>query len=731
MDNSGISVKTPLKRKIATRVRNIHMLLLFLVIAVITVMSFWMVNSVTSMASENLARFYSIEAVNKFNLYINEELALVKKVAHSKVVSAWFADEENQEKKIAAYYEMMDYASLINNSELYFGIHRSLNEYSLIGIKPFEDLVSKSTLTKFKSNGEINDNDRWFFDCIFSRSDYILNIDTDKSTNKWRMWINHKVKYNGNLVGVVCSGLRIEGLLSDMFARYNPKNVKGFVIEKDGLIQMDSSDYNFHTGAHEKHIRDASPDPSFVKAIDLYLYKSFGTYNAGTRTQVIKLSKGPFGFASIAPIHNTTWSVVIFFNNNSLFSFTNLLPLVLVMLTAFILYSTVGNTIIQRLVLKPLNRLTASLSQAQGAEINIFGRNRDDEIGDLARTIHEMRDNLNLYNTQIFHATSELERHDQLMHAVNKAAAILLSFDDDNDEEFEESLHKGMKLMADCVGADRVSIWRNEIRYGELWYIQQYTWMNEIGRQSNPVPSNAAFPYSNNPEWESAFLKGKCINGPIGSMPKNTQEMLKPCHAVSILLIPVYLHENFWGFFNFDDCCQERSFTEDEIDILHSACLMMVSAVSRNTQDVKIRQMMKGLEKRDTMLQTVNQVASILLQSEVDREKFVSKLWFCMGMMAGAVNADRVYIWKNHTKDGKLYCTQLYEWSEGAEPQQGNELTVDIPYDENIPKWEEKLSSGYCINSIVKDLSAEEQAQLIPQGIISILVVPVYLQDYF
>ena len=102
-----------------------------------------------------------------------------------------------------------------------------------------------------------------------------------------------------------------------------------------------------------------------------------------------------------------------------------------------------------------------------------------------------------------------------------------------------------------------------------------------------------------------------------------------------------------------------------------------------------------------------------------------------MSMMADVVGADRVYIWKNSIKDGRLYCTQLYEWSEDVEPQQGNEFTVDIPYDERIPSWEKKLSSGYCINSLVRDMSQIEQAQLSPQGILSILVVPVFLQEKF
>jgi len=137
----------------------------------------------------------------------------------------------------------------------------------------------------------------------------------------------------------------------------------------------------------------------------------------------------------------------------------------------------------------------------------------------------------------------------------------------------------------------------------------------------------------------------------------------------------------------------------------------------------------KKLRHQQMLLQAVNDVAAILLQAEVD--EFESALLRCMGIMGEAVNVDRVYIWRNHTVDGKLYCTQLYEWSENVEPQQNSEYTIDISYEDNMPGWEELLSNGKCVNGIVREMNANTQAQLSPQGILSILVVPVFLRERF
>jgi len=135
------------------------------------------------------------------------------------------------------------------------------------------------------------------------------------------------------------------------------------------------------------------------------------------------------------------------------------------------------------------------------------------------------------------------------------------------------------------------------------------------------------------------------------------------------------------------------------------------------------------IEQRDRLFIAVNNAVTYLLQAEVD--EFENALWRSMGVLADAVNTDRVRLWRNYRKDGKLYCTQLYEWSEGAEPSQGSKITIEVPYKENLPGWEEKLTRNECINNIVREMSEPEQERFVPQGILSLLIVPVFLHNDF
>jgi len=437
----------------------------------------------------------------------------------------------------------------------------------------------------------------------------------------------------------------------------------------------------------------------------------------------------------------------------------------------------------------------------------------------------------------------------RLLHAVNSTAAVLLGVDVGN---FETSMHKGMELMARCMDVDRIYIWQNEWKDGLLYYIQQFEWINSSGSMNHSVRTKTGFSYAKSfPEWNEKFQNGECINSPLSSLSQNEQERLKPYGIKSILVIPVFLQERFWGFVSFDDCHSERYFTEDEVSILRSGSLMLVNAKSRidiadriheadertrlmldatplccnmwdkdfnnidcNEEAVKLfglknkqeyldrfyelspeyqpdgqlssdkslncikeafkngrsvfewmhqkldgtpvpaeitlvrvkheneyivtgytrdlreyKRIMKEIDHKDALLHSVNDIAAILLRSEPG--EFESNLWRCMGMMADTADADRVYIWKNHIKDGKLYCTQLYEWSEGAKPQQGGEYAVDVPYSDAAPSWSKYLPKGQSINGIVSDLPQAEHDHLAPQGILSILVLPVFIKDYF
>ena len=216
---------------------------------------------------------------------------------------------------------------------------------------------------------------------------------------------------------------------------------------------------------------------------------------------------------------------------------------------------------------------------------------------------------------------------------------------------------------------------------------------------------------------------------------------LIPVFAPLTVKVKIFLLFGFIAMFFSTALISARDFSQ-YINIYYTLKIAVVLAValmfifSQNTlrkaswkREREANNNLLEIKKRDRILNMVNSAAMSLLQSEPKR--FNENLNYCIKLIAGAVDVDRVYIWKNTVVDGVCYSTQLYEWSDGAESFHNTEFTVNIPLDRVMPNWREKMSPDGCMNEIVSNMSDAEKKQLELQGIKSILVLPIYLQDVF
>ncbi|MCL2841281.1 MAG: ATP-binding protein [Defluviitaleaceae bacterium] len=133
------------------------------------------------------------------------------------------------------------------------------------------------------------------------------------------------------------------------------------------------------------------------------------------------------------------------------------------------------------------------------------------------------------------------------------------------------------------------------------------------------------------------------------------------------------------------------------------------------------------LEKRDRLLQATSRASQVLLSGEGDFDENANDV---LSILGEATCTDRVYIWnfhqgRNPDDSPELHTTQLYEWTREAEPQQDTALCTNRPVSESCPTWIDTFMSGKCVNSLVKHMHVNEQEQLIPQGILSIMTAPI------
>lgn len=94
-----------------------------------------------------------------------------------------------------------------------------------------------------------------------------------------------------------------------------------------------------------------------------------------------------------------------------------------------------------------------------------------------------------------------------------------------------------------------------------------------------------------------------------------------------------------------------------------------------------------------------------------------------------AANANRVYIFENFEdkKDGLCVRQTNEVVSDGVQPEIDNPILQHVSYKDFSIRWKNILSKGNIVNGMVADFPVEEQKYLEPQGILSILIIPIFV----
>lgn len=134
---------------------------------------------------------------------------------------------------------------------------------------------------------------------------------------------------------------------------------------------------------------------------------------------------------------------------------------------------------------------------------------------------------------------------------------------------------------------------------------------------------------------------------------------------------------------------------------------------------------------RKNLLNLLSQSISSSFELEINRLDRVNKV---LGSLGEITKVDRVYIFDKKTGDNENpVLGQNYEWcKEGIESQMSNDVVLHVELKDLVPTWYDSLVlNRKSVSGIVRHLSPIEREILEPQGIISILVTPIWYDAEF
>lgn len=103
-----------------------------------------------------------------------------------------------------------------------------------------------------------------------------------------------------------------------------------------------------------------------------------------------------------------------------------------------------------------------------------------------------------------------------------------------------------------------------------------------------------------------------------------------------------------------------------------------------------------------------------------------------LAVLGKAVDVDRVYVFENHQhpQTKEMLISQRWEWVNcGVTPEIDNPQLQNLAYNDFFPRWYECFMRGEMINGLVKNFPQREREILASQGIISICLMPIYINN--
>lgn len=179
-----------------------------------------------------------------------------------------------------------------------------------------------------------------------------------------------------------------------------------------------------------------------------------------------------------------------------------------------------------------------------------------------------------------------------------------------SSEAYEASMDTLVQKLGQASNVSRVYVFSRsdlnpevEVSIRFEWHDTRVTSIKE-SEQYHRLKFNPLFD-----RWESLFLQKKPLSGLVKDFPESEGAFLKNMSVLSIIVVPIYVQDHLWGFIGFDECQQERQWTEAEFYALTTAANTIATVTSHDALLNSNREMIEKLQiehsRLDTLLDTL------------------------------------------------------------------------------------------------------------------------------
>jgi len=203
-----------------------------------------------------------------------------------------------------------------------------------------------------------------------------------------------------------------------------------------------------------------------------------------------------------------------------------------------------------------------------------------------------------------------LDRKERMLMAVSSSTTELLT----NNNIFS-AVNRSLEWLGQAANADRTYLFTTFYNGDELRLSQRLEWCAEGVESQLDVPELQDTPSF--PELDNPILTGDPFDYIVRELPDDSdlKPLLQMQGILSILIIPILLNGEFWGFVGFDDCNSERLWTPAELSLLRSFSSSIASSLERADNAQKLSEMARFPEENPSPIIRIDNTGEIKMRN--------------------------------------------------------------------------------------------------------------------
>ncbi len=194
----------------------------------------------------------------------------------------------------------------------------------------------------------------------------------------------------------------------------------------------------------------------------------------------------------------------------------------------------------------------------------------------------------------------QAQRREYLLEMVSIIARELLVIKD-----WKEKINKILAILGERVDLSRVYIFQNiayQNRDVVASQINEWTAPGISSEMNNPRLIRFFYRRFGFRRWLNAFSKNKNIRGHISDFPVLESKFLARQNIKSILAIPIFVADVWWGFIGFDECRYQRKWNKSEISVLDIVSDLIASSIQQENYAKELNKKIDKMQKMNKLM---------------------------------------------------------------------------------------------------------------------------------